>query len=246
MTVSGSVQGHVYDVMIVGGGIAGCEAALGCNAAGLDTLLVTTSLDTVYSLLGDGVKVEPHAGTFMAEVFPDLSDNTGMVANWAMHSAAKQRIEVAPRIHFLQSSISGLIVENGQVIGVDTWEGVARFARCTALCVGSFLKSRLTVGTLTETAGRLSEMSYDDLYENLVALGFQFEALKLEAEFDDESLPYTVDCQVFAVAERDVDTYRLPRLANLYAAGVCFSGFVSYENAALEGRRLAATLVTDL
>ena len=225
--------------MIVGAGICGSEAALACAAKGLDTLLVTTSLDTVYNLLGDGVKLEPREGTVMKAAFDKLAES-GFLGNWDMHRYAKQVIETVPEIHFLQSNVSGLIVQDRRVIGVHTWEGVARYAKKVALTVGSFLRPRLTIGTLTEAAGRLSEMAYDDLYDNLLSLGFDFEPIELEAAFEDDSLPYSIDCQVFADHEKE--GFRLTRLNDLYAAGVCAFGAISYEDAALQGRDLAGEL----
>ena len=113
----------------------------------------------------------------------------------------------------------------------------------TVLCVGSFLQARLTIGTLTETAGRLSEMAYDDLYDDLTARGFTFSDLTLTAPESRGAPPYTVRCKRFGSAEWDADTFRLGRLGNLYAAGVCASGELSYEAAAQGGQRLARQLV---
>ena len=235
---------HLYDLMIVGAGISGSEAALACAASGLDVLLVTTSLDTAYTLLGEGAYLTPKAGTFMAEVFSDLAKETGFVGNWAMHRAAKQKIETMPNLHFLQSSVSALRLEEDRVVGVETWEGVPRFAKRIALCVGSFLEARLHIGTLSEVAGRLSEMAYDDLYLNLETLGFVFEDLSLEAKFTDDSLPYTVDCKVFAPSE--LEQFRLKRFKHLYAAGVCASAYLSFEAAAEQGQDLASVLIKSL
>ena len=238
-------QGHVYDLVIVGAGLAGTECALASAKAGLDVLLVTTSLDTIYNLLGDGVRLHPRPGSFMAEAVKTLADDTGFVSNWAMHRAAKYQVEHTPGIHFLQSNVSSLIVEQGVVKGVHTWEGVSRFARATALCVGSFLEARLSIGQLTETAGRLSEMSYDDLFHDLQQHGFVFKPLNLVAEFEDQSLPYTVVCRVFAEAEFDKARFSLKRLERLYAAGLCVSGFMRYEEAALQGQSLANYLLSN-
>lgn len=230
---------HIYDIAIIGAGVTGCEAALGCAQNGLDTLLVTTSLDTVYNLVGDTARLEPPPNTLLADVFAEHAQG-GFLKSWDLHSAAKQHIETIPEIHFLQSSVSALRLEHGAVTGIDTWEGVSRFAKRTALCVGSFLQARLTVGSLTENAGRLSEMAYDDLYDNLLDLGFAFESLELSAEAQGGSLPYKVNCQVFAENERD--GFKLKRFENLYAAGVCAAGYLSYEEAAARGLELAASL----
>ena len=162
--------GHVYDLIVVGAGISGSEAAAASVRAGLDVLLVTTSLDTVYNLLGDGVTLEPPPNTLMAEVHREVAEADGYVGNWAFHRGAKGTLETLSGLHLLQSSVSSLLVEGETVTGVSTWEGVDRLAKRVALCVGSFLEARLRVGSLVEEAGRLSEMAYDDLYESLVAL----------------------------------------------------------------------------
>ena len=232
--------GHLYDVAIVGAGITGSEAALACARAGRDVLLVTTSLDTLYNLVGDSAVVEPPPGTLMAEIYGEIAQD-GFVSTWACHRHAKYLLEHQPGVHLLQSSVSSLLISDGEVRGVRTWEGVDRLAKRTALCVGSFLEARLKVGELTEVAGRLSEMAYDDLFGALRALGFTFEEVTLEAAPQNGSLPYTVDCKRFALAERN-DTFELTRLANLYGAGVCASGYLPYEEAAEEGKRLASSI----
>ena len=234
-------RGHVYDVAIVGAGLCGTEAALACARANLDTLLVTTSLDTLYNLYGEGAVLDSELGTLLHNLTAEVADEKGWVDTWALHRAAKYVLEHTPGLHLLQSSASSLVVENNSVAGITTWEGVPRLAKRTALCVGSFLEARLHIGTLTEKAGRLSEMAYDDLYEDLLRSGFEFEPLQVKATFEDESLPYSVDCKIFSKSERD--GFKLPRLAGLYAAGLCVSGELSYEEHASQGRQLAEVLV---
>ena len=232
--------GHVYDVALVGAGVAGCEAALACARSGLDVLLVTTSLDTLYNLVGDGAPLQPPPNTLMADIYEEVARD-GFVGNWACHRHAKYVLEHTSGIHLLQSSVSSLLLMDEEVRGVRTWEGVDRLAKRTALCVGSFLEARLRVGELTEKAGRLSEMAYDDLFEGLQSSGFTFEEVRLEANPQDGSLPYTVACKRFAPSERN--GFALQRIANLYGAGVCASGYLSHEEAAEEGKRLAERLI---
>lgn len=237
--------GHVYDLIVVGAGLSGAEAALACAHHGWDVLLVTTSLDTVCNLVGDGAVLEPPAGTLMARLHRELADARGFVANLAYHRRAKALLEQQSGLHLLQSSVSALRVEKGRVSGVETWEGVARLAPRVALCVGSFLKARLKVGALIDTAGRLSEMAYDDLYEDLVARGFAFEELMLTADAATGSLAYTVTCQRFAEGEWERSSMRLTRLEGLYAAGLCAAGYLAFEEAAREGKRLAEVLLAE-
>jgi tRNA U34 5-carboxymethylaminomethyl modifying enzyme MnmG/GidA len=243
--VSQPGRGHHYDVAIVGAGICGTEAALGCAKAGLDVLLVTTILDTCYNLAGEGPRLEPPANTFMAKAVATLADETRLISSWELHRAAKYELEHTSGIHFLQSSVSSLITKDSSVTGINTWEGVPRYAKCVALCVGSFLEARLTIGNLTEHAGRLSEMTYDDLYLDLLARGFMFETLRLKSESGNDSPSYTVDCKVFK-HETDPSTFAAQRLANLYAAGTCAFGYVTYEEAARQGQQLAEQLNADM
>ncbi len=229
------------DVVIVGGGLAGCEAARLTARAGLSTLLVTTSLDTLYNLSTDEARLEPPAGSLMAEAVSAMADGNERIGAWELHRHVKYALESEPGLHLLQSSVSGLLVEEGRVAGVSTWEGVDRRGALVALCVGSFLEGRLTIGNSTEAAGRLSEMAYDDLFVDLVGHGFDFDDLTLTAPSTSGSLPYTVDCRVFAATERG-EGLSLPRLKGLHAAGLCVAGYLTYEEAASHGMELGRSL----
>ena len=229
-----------YDLIVVGAGLTGSEAALITARAGLNVLLVTTSLDTVYNLTGAAAELTPPAGTLLAEL---CGTQTQVLETFDLHRRAKGVLEREPKLHLLQSSVMGLNVKNGRVTGVTTWEGVDRTAPRVALCAGSFLWARLTLGTLTETAGRLSEMAYDDLCDNLAALGFTFDEMTLNAFESRGAPPYSVTCKHFAGAEWSAETFALDRLGGLYAAGVCAAGYLPYEEAARQGLRLGDALL---
>lgn len=231
-----------YDLVVVGGGIAGCETAREAARSGLDTLLVTTSLDTIYNGVGDSAMLAAPAGTLMAELAPALSGSGGAVRWYELHRAVKYELETESRLHLLQSTVSGLLESGGVVTGVATWEGVDRLARHTVLALGSFAGARLTIGTSSEEAGRLSEMAYADLHHELVRRGFDFEEIELNAPPQAGSLPYTVSCHHLAPSEWRAESFELPRLGALYAAGLFGAGYLSYEAAAEQGLRLGAML----
>ncbi len=232
-------SGHIYDLIVVGAGISGSEVALHCAKSGLDVLLVTTSLDTIYNLISDGIVLNPPPDTLMAEICAEVANDKGFVSNWACHCRAKYILENQVGIHLLQSNVSSLIVENGIIKGVTTWEGVDRLSSKVVLSVGSFLGARLDIGGLTEQAGRLSEMTYDDLYSNLLNLNFEMEEVCLKVKSTNGNLPYTVKCKHFAEVEQKENSFELRRIKGLYAVGMCAKGYMSFEEAALQGKCLA-------
>ena len=219
------------DVVIVGAGIAGCEAAWCCASNGLSVALVTTSLDTVYNLSHDAARLEPPPDSLMDSVAAPTE--SGTVRSRDLHRTAKYALEAVPNVLLVQSTVSSVLVdESGAARGVLTWEGVDRLGGQVALCVGSFLRARLTSGVVTETHGRLSEMAYDDLYQWLAATGFEFEEVRFVAEPHGGSMAYTVDTVALADRERAVgertsdehatgSEHRLWRVPGLWAAGAC-------------------------
>lgn len=244
------------DVLVVGAGIAGCETAWRCAAAGLAVVLVTTSLDTVYTLASAAAQLDAPADSLMERVTRDMTPGRGGTRSWDLHRAVKYTLEATTGIHVLQSTVSELLLDaDGAVVGASTWEGVDRRADATALCVGSFLRARLQTGSVTETHGRLSEMAYDDLYDHLVALGFGFVPVRFTGEPHGGSLAYVVETVALAAAERRAGARQPPsaalwRVPGLFAAGVCVApspergaAVVTYEEAARQGMALADELV---
>lgn len=232
------------DLIVVGAGIAGSETAWATARGGLKTLLISTSLDTVYNVAASSVTLEPPAGSLMAAVTPRARGQDGAVPLGSLHREVKLALQQEPNLHLLQSSVSTLLIDQERVVGVTTWEGIERRAPRVALTVGSFLQARLRIGESVEEAGRLSEMAYDDLYLDLKALGFEFTPAVLEAPAAKGALAYTVTCQTFASGELPDGTARLKRLRGLYAAGLCASGYLTYEEAAKRGQIVARELLT--
>lgn len=231
-----------HDLVIVGGGITGCEAAYATARAGLDTLLVTTSLDTLYVLAHDARELEAPPKSLLAAGM----GRSGAISARApeVRRSAKRLLEAEPRVHLLQSTASRLVVEDGVVTGVETWEGIDRRGSLVALCVGSFLGARLTVGTSEEHAGRLSEMAYDDLMDDLAGYGFEFRDEELALAGLAGALPYVVRFKVLDQSEWSAADFRLRRLGSLYAAGACVGRF-GYDTAVSDGMALGSALAAS-
>jgi tRNA U34 5-carboxymethylaminomethyl modifying enzyme MnmG/GidA len=227
-------------VVVVGAGVTGSEAAWSAARAGADVTLVTTSLDTVYALDVEPGDLEPPPGSLLERVL-----EAGAATRWDAHRRAKYALESVPNVHLLQSTVSALSVSGGRAVGVETWEGVPRRGDRVALCVGTFLRARLHVGAVVEQQGRLSEMAYDDLRDDLAARGFAFAPLELEVPSVAGSLPHVVRTEAFAPQEWDAATLCLPRLGGLYAAGACVwreVGPPGVEACVAEGARLGELL----
>lgn len=231
------------EVIVVGAGLTGSEAAWGLARLGVATLLVTISLDTIATLPGDGWRFAPPAEGLLAT----LASTAGGPDAWsaqALHRAAKRALEREPALHVLQSTVTGLHCdEAGRVVGVATWEGVARSAPLVALCVGSFLRARLRMGRSVEVAGRLSEFADDDLYEDLLARGRRFETRRLALPGDALQPGYEVEHQVLAAGEVAAGG-AVRGLPGLFAYGVCAGAAADLATSARLGVEAAGWLAS--
>ena len=122
--------GHLYDVAVVGAGLAGTELAWRLARAGRDVLLVSQALDTLGNLYQpdiDGVDFPPRS--LFAQVAARLAPQTD---GWTFHRWLKAEIEGTPGIHLLQSCVTELEEDAGQVT-LATWEGPRLHARAAVL-----------------------------------------------------------------------------------------------------------------
>lgn len=224
-----------YDVLMVGAGFAGSEAAYALAKKGVKVGLVTTSLDSVF-LPFTPIRAPFPGDSLLVEVGEDG------LGGWALHSRAKYKLENHPQIHLLQLSVTRLLLEGQTVMGIESWEGPRKTAGKVVLAVGSFLLPRLYIGKVAEEAGRLSEVAYPDLYQHLQQLGFVFTSQQAEVAERDGTPGYCVEYKVFADGEWDSASFRLHRLERLYGLGLCVLGQGTYAQMAQEGLRMAEAL----
>lgn len=225
------------EVILIGAGPAGCAAAFVLARSGVDVLLLTSSLDTVCLAASGEARADPGE----CDLFSEL-DLSGAVKARELHRRVKWLLEQQDNVHLLQADASQLLVGDGKVQGVRTWEGPEFRAPLVGLCAGSFLEAELRAGLLVEAAGRPGQMSYPDLAEDLkshgVALG------EASYSFELAGQPATVSSLVLT-PEAFGDSHWLLRPAGLAAAGYCTDSGTDFAAAARAGQSLGETLAAQ-
>ncbi|WP_457638036.1 FAD-dependent oxidoreductase [Oceanithermus sp.] len=219
-----------FEVIVVGAGPSGSEAAYALARRGLTVGLVTDSLDSVYRLETPPAG-QPPEGSLLQRVYSEDP--------WTLHRRAKYALEAEPNVHLFQSSVVELLDDEGRVSGVRTWEAMEYRAEAVVLAVGGFLGARLSVGSLEEAAGRWGEVAYPDLYEHLLARGLGFEEVRYEVPPTPTTPAYSV--RFWRITDWEPQSGRLP-LAGLYACGRVVLGQTPPLERALSGLRLGNRL----
>ena len=192
-----------YDVIVVGGGHAGTEAALAAARQGVKTLLLTQNIETLGQMscnpaiggIGKGhlVKEIDALGGAMAQAadksgiqFRILNASKGPAvratraqADRVRYKAAiRQVLENQPNLYLFQQAVDDLIVENHRVAGVVTQSGLRFGAKTVVLTVGTFLGGVIHIGLQRHQGGRAGDPASIALAERLRALPFRVDRLK--------------------------------------------------------------------
>jgi len=192
-----------YDVIVIGGGHAGIEAALAAARMGLDTLIVTQTLDSVGRLSCNPSIGGISKGNIVREI-DALGGQMGRLADETMIQyrllnrsrgpavqaprvqadkfryslLAKHALELEPKLHLRQDTVVGIEVEGEAVRGVRTGRGRILFARSVVLTTGTFMEGKIFIGEYEAREGRLGEQAAIGLGANLRSLGFTVGRLK--------------------------------------------------------------------
>lgn len=192
-----------YDVIIVGGGHAGCEAAAAVGNMGGSALLITMNLQTIAQMSCNPAMGGVAKGQIVREIDAlggmsgIISDKTSIQfrmlnkskgpAMWSPRcqsdralfaSEWRQALEQNPNIDFWQDMVSSLIIENGVVKGIVTAMGIEIHSKAVVLTNGTFLNGKIHIGRKQFGGGRTGESASVGITEQLVGLGFESGRMK--------------------------------------------------------------------
>lgn len=194
---------HKYDIIVVGAGHAGCEAALAAARMGLGVLVFCLNLDTVAQMScnpaigglakGHLVKEIDALGGAMGRVtdlcgiqFRTLNTSRGPAVQGTRvqcdkllyHRRMKHILENQPGIELRQVMIERLSVADGEIAGVVDETGFLHRAKIVILTTGTFLNGLIHIGSFRQSAGRTGEFAAISLARNLNDLGFKVGRMK--------------------------------------------------------------------
>ena len=192
-----------YDVIVVGAGHAGCEAALASARMGEKTLLLTIGLDMVAFMPCNPSVGGPAKGTVVREIDALGGEmgknidktyiqmrmlNTGkgpavralraQADKWDYHEEMKRTIENTPNLTLRQAIVDDLVVEDGECKGVVTNTGARYRAKSVVLTTGTAARGRIFIGELNYSSGPNNTIPAIKLSENLERLGFKLRRFK--------------------------------------------------------------------
>ncbi|WP_374460550.1 tRNA uridine-5-carboxymethylaminomethyl(34) synthesis enzyme MnmG [Chryseobacterium taeanense] len=209
---------EIYDVIVVGAGHAGCEAAAAAANLGSKTLLITMNMQTIGQMSCNPAMGGIAKGQIVREI-DAMGGYSGIVADKsaiqfkmlnlskgpAMWSPRTQNdrmlfaeewrlaLENTPNLDFFQDMVKQLIVENNKVTGVVTSLGIEIKSRSVVLTNGTFLNGLIHVGDKQLGGGRMGEPRAFGITEQLVSLGFEAGRMKTGTppRVDGRSLDYS-------------------------------------------------------
>jgi tRNA uridine 5-carboxymethylaminomethyl modification enzyme len=208
---------NIFDVIVVGGGHAGTEAALAAARSGSQTLLLTQSIETLGQMscnpaiggIGKGHLVKEidalgglmgHAAdcsgiqfrTLNARKGPAVRATRAQIDRMLYKVAVRRALEAQPNLSIFQQTVADLTVDGGQVTGVQTQMGLEFGCATLVLTVGTFLAGRIHIGEANFAGGRAGDPSANLLAERLRELPIDVARLKTGTppRLDGRSIDY--------------------------------------------------------
>ncbi|MBS6952863.1 MAG: tRNA uridine-5-carboxymethylaminomethyl(34) synthesis enzyme MnmG [Enterocloster asparagiformis] len=209
---------ETYDIVVVGAGHAGCEAALACARLGMETIMFTVSVDSIAlmpcnpnvggSSKGHLVRELDALGGQMGKNIDQtfiqskmLNESKGPAVHSLRAQADKQdysrqmrsTLENTDHLTIRQAEVSELMVENGKILGVKTFSGAVYHAGAVVLCTGTYLRARCIYGDVSNPTGPNGLQAANHLTESLKANGIEMFRFKTgtPARVDKRSIDFT-------------------------------------------------------
>ena len=209
---------HNYDIIVVGAGHAGCEAAAAAANLGSKVLLITMNLQTIAQMSCNPAMGGIAKGQIVREIdamggYSGIVTDKSMIqfrmlnrskgpAMWSprvqsdrMLFAAtwREMLENTPNVDFYQDTVKGLLVKDDKAVGVITGLGHEINANAIVLTNGTFLNGVIHIGEKNFGGGRMAEKSSTGITEQLVSMGFESDRLKTGTppRIDGRSLDYS-------------------------------------------------------
>ena len=246
-----------YDVIVIGAGHAGCEAAAAAANLGSKTCLITMDMNKIGQMScnpavggiakGQIVREIDALGGYMGLVtdrtaiqFRMLNRSKGP-AMWSPRAqcdrgkfiwAWREILENIPNLHIWQDTVDELLVENGEVTGVSTCWGVAFQAKCVIITAGTFLNGLMHVGKKMLAGGRCAEPASYHLTESITRHGITADRMKTgtPVRIDARSVHF----EHMEIQEGENDFHRFsfisePRKLKQLQCWTCFTNEESHE-----------------
>ena len=192
-----------YDLIVVGGGHAGCEAAHAAGTLGSKTLLVTQNLETIARMSCNPAMGGIAKGQIIREI-DALGGGSGIVtdestiqfrmlnrskgpAMWSPRAQCdrkvfeqkwREKLESNPNIDFWQDMVYELLIEDNKTTGIITKMGVQIHSKSVVLCNGTFMNGLIHLGEKNYTGGRSGEPNSRGITKQLIELGFTHGRMK--------------------------------------------------------------------
>lgn len=209
---------ETVDIVVVGAGHAGCEAALACARLGLETVVFTVSVDSIAlmpcnpniggSSKGHLVREVDALGGEMGIIIDSTFIQSKMLnqskgpavhslraqADKAEYSRAMRKVlENTEHLSIVQAEVTDILVENGEITGIKTYSGAIYRARACVLCTGTYLKARCIYGDVSNNTGPNGLQSANYLTDSLKSHGVEMLRFKTgtPARIDRRSVDFS-------------------------------------------------------
>lgn len=208
-----------YDVIVVGAGHAGCEAAAAAANMGKSVMLVTMNMQTIAQMSCNPAMGGVAKGQIVREVdaiggYSGIVTDKTMIqfrmlnlskgpAMWSPRAQSDRQLfamewrymlEQNPNVDFWQDTVAGLLVKDNRVVGVRTSLGMEIPSKAVVLTNGTFLNGLIHIGEKNFGGGRMAEKAATGITEQLISLGFESGRMKTGTppRVDGRSLNYTL------------------------------------------------------